>query len=142
MKREYLVLAKSLRGPYGYGGSCHSHNPVVARLGCVLDQIRRSEMKYAEFLETVGCKFVDIMNATRDREYTYTFKAWEIGIFHGLIALAADHPGIQNMSPYTHAQIDKFRAWCKRVWEDMGMTEEEAELLDRLREGNDGDSSV
>ena len=91
-------------------------------------------MEYQEFIETVGRKFTQALSETRGREYTYTFRAYEVGIFHGLVALAADHPGIQDMSPYTHQAIDEFRAWCKQVWVDMGMTEEEADLLDRLRE--------
>jgi len=41
---------------------------------------------------------------------------------------------IGKLSPHTHNVIKNFRRWCKEVWVDMGMTEEEAELLDKLRE--------
>jgi hypothetical protein len=99
-------------------------------------------MGYQEFHETIGAKFVEAMKQQALRVYTYGFRPYEISLFHGLIALAADHPGIQDMSSYTHAQIYRFRKWCMEKWVEMGMTQEEAELLDRLREASDGDSSV
>lgn len=91
-------------------------------------------MEYQEYVEKIGRKFAEVMFASDGRDYTYSFKAWEIGIVHGLVALAADHPGIQDMGPNTHRFISDFRSWCKEVWVDMGLTEEEAELIDRLRE--------
>lgn len=91
-------------------------------------------MNYEEFLERIGLKYRNMLRENGDKEFTYTLSLWEVGIFQGLVALAADHPGIEDMSPYTHQFIHRFREWCKQVWVGMGMTEEEADLLDRLRE--------
>ena len=91
-------------------------------------------MEYQEFLEKLGSRFKEALTGNKHKGYTYTFKSWEVSIFHGLVALASDHPEIGKLSPATHQVISDFRAWCKTVWVDMGMTQQEADLLDRLRE--------
>ena len=66
--------------------------------------------------------------------YTLELTGCESGILHGLVTLAMDHPNMQKMGQATHQLSRKLRQWCKEVYVKTGLSEEEADLLDRLRE--------
>jgi CheY-like chemotaxis protein len=93
-------------------------------------QEARYEMNQSELAK----RFTDALRHNGDRVYTLRMKGWEVGILHGLVALAADYPGIQKQSDQTHRIIQDFREWCQIVWIDMGLIAQEARLLDELRE--------
>ncbi len=53
---------------------------------------------------------------------------------HGVVCLGADHPAFQDLSHQSREAVKRFRGFCKRVWMRQGLSPEEAEQLDRLRE--------
>ncbi len=79
-------------------------------------------------------QFYDRLVPYRDEEYTLTLKGWQVAVLHGLIALAADHPGIKKMHGPTQEVIKEVREWCKDKFRTWGFTPEEIEFLDRIRE--------
>ena len=86
--------------------------------------------------ETVdlGQKFVEVLKSKGNDTYTLELTGCQVGILHGLVTLAMDHPSMQKMSQATHQAARELRDWCKGVWVKMGLSEEETDLLDRLRE--------
>lgn len=89
-------------------------------------------VNWEEFLEKVGPKYVEILNERGDDEFTFTLSLGEVAFLHGLVSAALDHPGIPNKPDLLLEFVQKFRAWYKQVWVDVGLTEEEADFLDRL----------
>lgn len=64
----------------------------------------------------------------------YKFTGVELWLIHGLVCLAAEHPGIKNLCDQSQKIIREFRDFCQKVWVDQGMTPQEARKLDELRE--------
>lgn len=58
----------------------------------------------------------------------------ELWLIHSLVCLAAEHPGVKDLSEQAHKIIRDFRDFCQKVWVDQGLTPEEARKLDELRE--------
>ena len=79
-------------------------------------------------------KFHQVLDSKGNEIYTLELRGWEVDILHSLLALAMDHPGMQKMSQPTHQAVRRYRGWCKEVWVKMGLSEEDATLVDRLRE--------
>lgn len=48
-------------------------------------------------------KYAEILDRHKNNEYHLVLKGWQVPILHGLIALAADHPGIKAMDPADQA---------------------------------------
>ena len=68
----------------------------------------------------------------QDKVYRLELSAFEVGLLHGILSSVASVPEIQQM--YSVPQlIQKIRGWCKRVWVSMGISEDDAELLDNLK---------
>ena len=79
-------------------------------------------------------KFLEVLKSRGNDIFTLQLRGGEVDILHRLVALAMDHPGIQGMSQDTHQAARRFRDWCQEVWVKMGLSEEDATLLDQLRE--------
>jgi len=79
-------------------------------------------------------QYIDKLTAHKDEEYTLQLHAWQVPLLHGLIALAADHPGVKNLGVHSHLTIQEIRDWCKGVFASWGFTPEEVEFLDKMRE--------
>lgn len=79
-------------------------------------------------------EYVEKLNEHKHEEYTLQLLAWQVPILHGLVALAADHPGIKNMGIHTHQTIKEVRDWCKMVFSLWGFSPEQIEFLDKMRE--------
>lgn len=91
-------------------------------MGAVLDKIKMLE------------KFTDLMTAHKDDKYYLCLDGWQIGILHSLLALAANHPGVQKLGKPTQTTIREARGWCKDVFRRWGFTQEEADWLDKMRD--------
>lgn len=79
-------------------------------------------------------KLLALLEANRDKTYTYEISAAEVCILHGLVRFAEIHPEVRELSENTQEVIFCFREFCKEVWQDMGLTEEEAAALDEVRQ--------
>ncbi len=78
-------------------------------------------------------QFYESLTKYNDETYHLALKGWQVAILHGLVALAADHPGIKKMHEPTQSVITDFREWCKRIFAEWGFTPEEVEYLDKMR---------
>lgn len=83
-------------------------------------------------------KFAERLWANARVDYVLPLNGWQVPIIHGLVALAADHPGVQSMSQDTQEAIRHVRDWCKAVFIDWGLSPGEAVYLDTMREGESG----
>jgi predicted RNA-binding protein with EMAP domain len=81
-------------------------------------------------------KFTDLMTRHKDDQYPLILDGWQIGILHGLIALVADHPGVQKLGKPTSQTIREVRGWCKNIFTAWGFGWEEVEYLDTMRDQN------
>jgi len=79
-------------------------------------------------------QYVDKLIAHKDEIYRMPLAAWQVPILHGMITLAADHPGVKNLGVHTQQAIREIRDWCKNVFASWGFTPEEVEFLDKMRE--------
>ena len=79
-------------------------------------------------------QYAEASEKHKTEQYHLVLKGWQVPILHGLIALAADHPGIQLMGWPTRQTIAIVRWWCKQRFTDWGFTPEEVEYLDKMRE--------
>lgn len=86
-------------------------------------------------------EYVDKLMAHKDEVYRIPLAAWQVPVLHGLIALAADHPGVKTLSVHTSQIIQELREWCKNVFAQWGFTPEEVEFLDKMREVAKGDKA-
>jgi hypothetical protein len=79
-------------------------------------------------------RFAELLEKHKNDDYPLSLRGWQVPIMHGLVAVAADHPGIQAMHEPTKRVINQFREWCKMVFIQWGFTAEEAEYLDQMRQ--------
>lgn len=88
--------------------------------------------------EALMGRFVRALNRSKRFMSTRKFEVepYEVGIIHGLLLLAAVHPGVAQMSKHTHEVISKFRVFARKCWRQMGLSAEDVEMLDTLREQN------
>jgi hypothetical protein len=87
-----------------------------------------------EMKEVTREKYALVLEEYKNDDYILNLKGWQVPIIHGLIALAADHPGIQRLGWPTKQVIAEVRSWCKDKFIEWGFTTEEAEYLDKMRE--------
>ena len=79
-------------------------------------------------------RFLQVLKSKGNDTYTLELTGSEATNLHCLVTLATDHPIMQKMEQGTHCVADKIRQWCKGVWVNMGISEEESDFLDQLRE--------
>ncbi|GAI75739.1 unnamed protein product [marine sediment metagenome] len=79
-------------------------------------------------------RYAEILDTHKNNEYHLVLKGWQVPILHGLIALAADHPGIKAMDQPTKQLIAQVRLWCKDKFRSWGFTPQQVEYLDKMRE--------
>ena len=79
-------------------------------------------------------QYVKALEKHQGEEYHLVIKGWQVPILHGLVALAADHPGIKAMGWPTHQVIGEVRSWCRQKFGMWGFSLEEVEYLDKMRE--------
>ena len=79
-------------------------------------------------------RFLQVLQSKDNDTYTLELTGSESSTLHGLVTIAMDHPNMQKMGQASYWVASKLRQWCKGVWVNMGLSEEEADLLDQLRE--------
>jgi hypothetical protein len=94
-----------------------------------------------EMKEVTPQQFYERFLPYKDKSYRLRLKGWEVVVLHGLISLAADHPGIKAMQGPTQQAIDHIRSWCTGTFGLWGFTPEEVEYLDKMREKEAGEDS-
>lgn len=79
--------------------------------------------------------YAKVLDQHKHEVYHLALQGWQMPILHGLIALAADHPGIKMLSWPTRQLINQVRWWCREKFSEWGFSPEEVEYLDKKREG-------
>ena len=83
-------------------------------------------------------QYAQVLSQHMGEVYHIAIKGWEIPIFHRLIALAADHPGVKKRGWPTKRFITQARWWCREKFKEWGFTPEEVEYLDKMRKDAQG----
>ena len=79
-------------------------------------------------------QYAEVLDQHKGELYNLALPGWQVPILHGLIALAADHPGVKDLGTPTKEFIDQVRWWCREKFKEWGFTPEEVEYLDKMRE--------
>lgn len=79
-------------------------------------------------------QYAQALDQHKDEVYHIALKGWQMPILHGLIALAADHPGVKKLGWPTKQLINQVRWWCREKFTEWGFSPEEVEYLDKMRE--------
>ena len=83
-------------------------------------------------------QYAQALDQHKDEVYHIALKGWQMPILHGLIALAADHPGVKKLGWPTKQLINQVRWWCREKFSEWGFSPEEVEYLDKMRENAQG----
>ncbi len=83
-------------------------------------------------------QYTQVLDRHKHEVYHIALKGWQIPILHGLITLAADHPGVKNLGWPTKQLIAQARWWCKEKFSEWGFSPEEVECLDKMRQNAQG----
>lgn len=67
-----------------------------------------------------------------------TINCLDLVLVHFVVCLGAEDPDFQNIAARSKEAVERFRDFCKRVWNKGGLSQDEANLLDRLRDGAQG----
>lgn len=81
-------------------------------------------------------KFACLLDEHGNQQLTVSMPLSHWCIINGLVMLALDHPGIQDLSDETPKVAEAFREAHKAMLILCGFTEEEAERFLNLREGD------
>lgn len=78
-------------------------------------------------------RFEEVLTNSEGKNYLLRLGVGEVTVLHGLIALAMDHPGVQEqgLTPQIGRSI---RDRCLDCFRDMGFSDEEVAQLDVMRE--------
>jgi len=88
--------------------------------------------------EVTWDRYSEVLLEHQDEIYYIAIRASETPILHGLIALAAAHPGVKKLGWPTKRFITQVRYWCRERFKEWGFSPEEAEYLDKMREDGQG----
>lgn len=87
-------------------------------------------------------RFIEGLARSQVKEVTLHLGAVELSVLHGLIALAMDHPGVQELSGPTLEIARKVREGCLDCFRKMGFSDEEVLEIDTMRQGRDTGQNV
>ena len=87
-------------------------------------------------------RFVEVWARSGEKEFTLRLGAIELTVLHGLIAVAMDHPGVQELSGATLEIARKVREGCLMCFREMGFSHEEVFEIDMMRQGRDTGENV
>jgi len=82
-------------------------------------------------------QYTEALLEHQDDVYHIAIKGWQMPIFHGLIALAADHPEVKKLGWPTKRLITQVRWWCREKFKEWGFSPAEVEYLDKMREAEE-----
>lgn len=85
-----------------------------------------------EFVDDLFQRYSAALTGSKDSVYTLQLSAFEVGLLHGILSSVASVPEIQQMYCVPEL-IGKIRGWCKETWMSMGVSAEDAEILDNLK---------
>jgi len=86
-----------------------------------------------EMKEVTEEHYAEVLDQHKDEVYQISFLGWQMPILHGLIALAADHPGVKELGWPTQDLITHIRWWCREKFSEWGFSPEEVKYLDTMR---------
>ena len=99
-------------------------------------EIKQLHPPEPSFLECVRvmAKYTEILKHKSHVTVVYEPDVVELLYLHGLVRLGTTHPGFQDVDPAGKKTVERFRAFCRRVWVAQGLTPKEAIIMDSMRE--------
>ena len=79
-------------------------------------------------------KYAHLLKQHGDERMAYELDGIDLLMLHAVVCLGAEHPGFQDISTQGKQTVERFRGFCKRVWMRHGLSPDEADMMDRLRE--------
>lgn len=87
-----------------------------------------------EMKEVTPEKYKASLDAHKNDVCVLELRGWQVPVLHGLIALAAGHPGVKSLGWPTKVTIERVRDWCRKIFAVWKFTPEEVEFLDKMRD--------
>lgn len=87
-------------------------------------------------------RFTEVLARSQGKEFTLRLGAVELSVLHGLICLAMDHPGIQELHEPAQDIARKVRDGCLTCFRAMGFSDEEVSEIDTMRDGRAAGQNV
>lgn len=81
-------------------------------------------------------RFAEVLRNNEGKLFGLGVGVNQVSVLHGLIALAMDHPGMQELSEASKV-AQRIRDWCLQCFRSMGFSDEEVAQLDTMREEKD-----
>ncbi|MBW2675071.1 MAG: hypothetical protein JRD89_16950 [Deltaproteobacteria bacterium] len=83
-------------------------------------------------------RFKEVLRASEGNQYELALGVAQVSILHGLLSLAMDHPGLQELGGPTMTIARRIRDWCLSCFKEMGFSDEEVAQIDTMREEQEG----
>jgi len=77
-------------------------------------------------------KFYSMVQAYENDVSTYETDVYDLAALQAVVVMAEGHPGFQDLDNRQKNAIDRFLGFCKRVWTERGITQDEADRISEL----------
>lgn len=79
-----------------------------------------------------------VLKASEGNQYELALGVAQVSVVHGLLSLAMDHPGVQELGELTLGIARGIRDWCLDCFREMGFSDEEVAQIDTMRDVQEG----
>jgi len=85
--------------------------------------------EYQKIMQILNKKLT--MDYLLGHTYTLSLSSPDVLLLHGLMKLAMKHPLLEKVSPSGFKFAERLSEWCKEIYREWGLSEEEIAILDR-----------
>lgn len=82
----------------------------------------------------VMMRLSQMLNRSGNEKVVYEVSACDLTRLHGILWLGVHNPEFQVIANNCEKPFEQFRAFCRSVWIELGLSPDEADLVDRFME--------
>ncbi len=79
-------------------------------------------------------KYGALLNRGRDRRVRHVLNLVDLSILHSVVCLGMEHPEFRGLGTEGEEVVGRFRDFFKRVWITQGLSPDEADMMDRIKQ--------
>ncbi len=77
-------------------------------------------------------KFVAVVNNGKGAPVIYETDPYDIVVLYTLVRMAASHDAFQDLDELQKQAIERFKGFCRRIWNELGLTVDEVKRMEQL----------